>query len=100
MRTSAWKRAISSERSCSESSRRLLCGDGGFPAAQDVLLNLAGRRLRQLFHERDGVRCLEVRQPLPDEVDQLPFARRGAWLKHNERVRRLAPFLVLDADDA
>src|SRR2546421_230566 len=50
---------------------RSLAGDGAPTAAQDELLNLSGRRLRQLRHERHRVRRLEVRQPFARERPQL-----------------------------
>jgi hypothetical protein len=37
----------------------LLSGDGGFAGAQNVLLHLARRRLRQLIDEADPLRRLE-----------------------------------------
>src|SRR5258705_5081147 len=116
MRTSAWKLEISSARSSSKSrdasvvdvdapEGRLrgypsLRGDGGLAAAQDVLLDLAGRGLRQLLDEGDAVGRLEMGEPFPDELDELAIARRGARLEDDEGVRRLAPLLVLHADDA
>ena len=70
----------------------------GRALAQHVLLDLAGRGLRQLVDEREAVRHLEVRQVLAAELR----AARPRWptapgLQHDERVRRLAPLLVRHA---
>jgi hypothetical protein len=50
-------------------------------------------------NERHGVRRLEVREPLADEVDQLLIGGRRSGLQHDECVRRLSPLLMLDADN-
>src|SRR3954468_22310588 len=64
-------------------------------AAQD----LAGRRLRDLVDHLDLPRVLVGGHPLPAERDELLLAGRGAVLQADERLHRLAPVLVRDADD-
>ena len=55
-----------------EPRRRLLAGQVGRALAQHVLLDLAGRGLRQLGDEGDAARGLEVGQVLPRERDDRP----------------------------
>src|SRR5436309_12788338 len=66
--------------------------------AQLVLLDLAGRRLRQLA-ELDLARRLEARQRLAREGDQLLARQRRAGAQRDEPFRPLAPLLVRDRDD-
>src|SRR5262249_31185642 len=61
--------------------------------AQLELLDLAGRGLGQL-PELDGLRALEVREPLAAEGDQLVLRDAGARPQRNEGLRHLAPALV------
>ena len=46
------------------------------------------------------MRRLEVREVLAYKLNQLAVGGRRARLQHDECVRRLAPRLMLDADDA
>src|SRR5262245_24280097 len=73
--------------------------DRAAPAAQHVLLYLAGRRLRQLGHEVKFLRHLEMREMRSAELAQLGCAGRRLVAQHDERVRRLAPFLARHAYD-
>src|SRR5579872_318636 len=73
---------------------RSLHRDRGLAAAQDELLNLARRGLRQLADERHRVRALEVRQAVARELPDLVGGRGGARLQDDERMRRLAPLRV------
>ena len=49
---------------------------------------------RQLLHERHAVRCLEMRQPVSAQLDQLRLGRRRPLLQHHVRMRSLSPLLV------
>ena len=71
---------------------RLLRRDRRAAAAQHELLDLAGRRLRQLRHEGEAVRALEVREPIARERAQLLRRRRAVRLQDDEGVRRFTPF--------
>src|SRR6476469_1322552 len=68
------------------------------PFAELVLLDLAGRRLRQLA-ELDLARRLEAGQRLAREGDQLLGGQLGARPQGHEALRPLAPLLVRDGDD-
>src|SRR3989454_10569336 len=66
--------------------------------AQDELLHLPGRRLRQVA-ELDGRRALEMRDVLAAELDDLRSGRRLTGLERDERLGALAPPLVGDRDN-
>src|SRR5262245_37756960 len=80
-------------------TRRLLSRDGGPAAAQNELLNLPGGRLWQLGDEAEAVRAFEMRQLVPHECPQLLGSDRRAGFQYHERVRRLAPLGIRQADD-
>src|SRR5690349_24537587 len=61
--------------------------------AQDELLDLAGRGLREIA-ELDRRRALEVRDVLPAELDDLRLADLLAGLQRDERLGPLAPLIV------
>src|SRR4051812_8160380 len=66
--------------------------------AQDELLDLAGRRPRELA-ELDRRRALELRQVLAAELEQLVLPGVLARLELDERLRALAPLLVRHRHD-
>src|SRR6476660_2549337 len=70
---------------------------GPFPFAQHELLDLAGRRLRQLA-EMNGLRALEAGQARLAVVDNFLLSHRGAVAQDNEGLRCLAPIIVRNAD--
>src|SRR5688572_15753081 len=63
-------------------------------AAQHILLDLAGGRLRQLVHKAHPLGRLEVGQAVAHKLLQLSLTGRAASLQHHEGVGRLAPLLV------
>src|SRR5437660_2608101 len=66
--------------------------------AQLELLQLARGRARERVAELDRRRTLVVRHARPTERDQVVRARRRPRPQHDQRLDRLAPFLVGDAD--
>src|SRR4029077_10775951 len=67
--------------------------------AQDVFLNLAGRRLGKFIDEGDAVRRLEMRDVGPRKLAQLALIGARALPENNEGVRRLAPALMRQSND-
>src|SRR4051794_29360094 len=65
--------------------------------AQLELLELARRRTGERVAELDRRRALEVRHLRAAVLDQVGLGRARAWCKHDERLHRLAPFLVRHA---
>ena len=76
-----------------------LTGDRGSAAAENVFLNLACCRLRQLRQNRKAVRHLEMRHVRACELLELGFSRGRSGLEHYKCVRRFTPLLVRDSDD-
>src|SRR5512138_2580242 len=65
--------------------------------AKDELLDLAGRRLRQVA-ELDRRRALEVRDVLAAELDDLRLGGLLPGLQRDERLGPLAPLVVRNRD--
>src|SRR5439155_24295311 len=70
---------------------------GSHALAELVLLDLPGRRLRQLA-ELDLARSLEARQVQARERDQLGLREGRVRPERDEGLRTLAPFLARDRD--
>src|SRR5262245_16243752 len=66
--------------------------------AQDELLHLPGRRLRERT-EDDRLRTLEVREHRPAVRDDVRLAHDPSVLRHDQRLRHLAPIPVRHCDD-
>src|SRR6266404_8026436 len=74
--------------------RKLLLRNRTMPATQNIFLNLAGRRFRQLCDERHGVWRLEVSEMRARKYTQLIFGCLRAPSEHDERVRGFTPALM------
>src|SRR5438445_9620508 len=77
---------------------RLLPDDRRRPSAQDELLDLAGRRLGELFDEVEPLGDFEVGEPGSRKASKLRLGRGLTGLEDEEGTGRLAPALVREAD--
>src|SRR3712207_8631498 len=85
-------------REVAAGARWLLARDRRPAAPQDVLLDLARRRLGQFLDEVEVSRGLEVGHVVAGELAELVGGHRGVRLEHHVGVRRLAPALVRQPD--
>src|SRR6266849_2447316 len=69
------------------------------PAAQNIFLNLARGRLRQLLNKRYGMWRLEMREMCTGKFAEFIFSSRRAVAEDHESVWRLAPARMRQADD-
>src|SRR5437667_5162222 len=83
--------------SIASSSVDALLLSGPLLLAQDVLLDLPGRGLRERA-EGHRLRAFEVRQRRPAVRHDVGLGRRPPLLRHDERLRDLAPPLVRHGD--
>src|SRR6185312_7134951 len=70
--------------------RTLLLSDRR-PAAEHVLLYLAGCSLRKFVHKRHTVRRFEVGQILASKIDQVTFSDRCFGFHNDKRLGVLGP---------
>ncbi len=66
--------------------------------AEQILLNLAGRRSRQRVNEADGFRAFEMRKVVPAKRDDVVFRRSLAWFENDQRGWNFAPSFVGNGD--